>query len=198
MTGSKSFLDCCGPIHGRHSLRQIRKAPRKGRFAYVAERKGCRGHAGSTDSPGANPDSRMAGPGARRAEGLGAWMHSTIQGHRSLSSRSAPSGAFGVSGGEKRVPTPRGFDGFDGSESGQPNGWPWSAPGGRVGCMDAPNNPRPPIAISTERPGRGGRDVMTLITLEYRGALRYMANRAQLFTVRKTCCLDTETASGQR
>jgi len=25
------------------------------------------------------------------------------------------------------VPTPRGFDGFAGSESGQPNGWPWSA-----------------------------------------------------------------------
>ena len=97
----------------------------------------------------------MAGPGARRAEGLGAWMHSTIQGHRSLSSRSAPSGAFGVSGGEKRVPRPRGFDGFARSESGQPNGWPWSAPRGRVGCMDEPNNPRTPITISTKRPGRG-------------------------------------------
>ena len=124
-------------------------------MAYLAERKGCRGHAGSTDSPGANPASRMAGPGARRAEGLGAWMNPTIPGHRSLSARSAPKGAFCVSGGEKRVPRPRGFDGFAGSESGQPNGWPWSAPGGRAGCMDAPNNPRPPIAISTERPGRG-------------------------------------------
>ncbi len=149
-----------GWVHGctQQSLatdRYQHGAPRKGRFAYLAERKGCRGRAGSTDSPGANPDSRMAGPVARSAEGLGAWMHPTIPGHRSLSARSAPKGAFCVSGGEKKVPRPRGFDGFAGSESGQPNGWPWSAQRGRVGCMDAPNNLRPPIAISTERPERG-------------------------------------------
>jgi len=122
------------------------EAPRPGRLAYLAERKGCRRRAGSTDSTGENPDSRMAGPGARRAEGLGAWMHPTIPGHRSLSAQNAPEGAFGVSGGEKRMPTPRGFDGFAGSGSGQPNGWPWSAPRGRVGCIDAPNTARPPIS----------------------------------------------------
>ena len=69
--------------------------------------------------------------------------------------QSAPKGAFCVCGGEKRVPRPRGFDGFARSESGQPNGWPWSAPRGRVGCMDALNNPRPPITIITKRPVRG-------------------------------------------
>ncbi|MNV48586.1 hypothetical protein D3C71_1405020 [compost metagenome] len=61
-----------------------------GRFAYLAERRGCRRHAGSTDSPGANPDSQMAGPGARSAEGLGAWMHPTIPGHRNRYQHGAP------------------------------------------------------------------------------------------------------------
>jgi hypothetical protein len=41
-------------------------APERGRFAYLVERDGCRPRAGSTDSPGANPDSRTAGPGAQR------------------------------------------------------------------------------------------------------------------------------------
>jgi len=38
------------------------------------------------------------------------------------------------------VPETGGFDGFAWSESGQPNGWPWSAQRGRVRCMDAPHN----------------------------------------------------------
>jgi len=107
----------------------------------------------------------MAGPGARSAEGLGAWMHPTIPGHRSRSAQNALEGAFCVSGGEKRVPTPRGLSGFAGSESVQPNGWPWSAQLGRVGCMDAPNNPRPPISHQHEAP-RKGRDAIPLIAFE--------------------------------
>ncbi len=53
----------------------------------------------------------------------------------------APKGAFCVSGGESWVQETGGFDGFAWSESGQPNGWPWSAQRGRVRCMDAPHNP---------------------------------------------------------
>jgi len=36
---------------------------------------------------------------------------------------------------------PRGFDGFAGSESEQPNAWPWSAQHGRGEVQDAPHNP---------------------------------------------------------
>jgi len=97
----------------------------------------------------------MAGPGARSAEGLGAWMHPTIPGHRSLSARSAPEGAFRVLAERKGCRGRAGSTDSPGSESGQPNGWPCSAQRGRVGCMDAPNTPRPPIPISAKRPGRG-------------------------------------------
>jgi hypothetical protein len=56
----------------------------------------------------------------------------------------APFGAFCVSGGERWVPTPRGFDGFAGSESGQPNGWPRSVAEG-LGAWMHPTIPGPPI-----------------------------------------------------
>jgi len=49
-------------------------------------------------------------------------MHLTIPLGK-FEDQDAPKVAFCVSGGEKRVPEPPGFDGFAKSESGQSNGW---------------------------------------------------------------------------